>query len=427
MDEREPLGSLGKSLRLNQPMKRRRSAIDAPPALPASEEKPPVVEIPFNEGVRFSGHFHLSDNAIETELAPKMSPFEYVIYRRLWFDSYGGMGGSSRKTYCRAGYDYLERMTACKSRKAVITGVKGLLEKGFILRLENDKNHPGGSLYRVLRPHEILHQLLDEGIDLVNRQQKSFVGTDQPPQPQEALPSKGQPQQGIPQNVRVLHEGHGSQGRASSHSPPKSTLPTAATTPSQARADSPKPPESGSSHAPLKKESREEKEKEVPVLEGETPEQLLQSICAWEGRDTPRKFSQRERDVARTIVRQGEALLNTYAHFLAFARERLIATPPREELMLLALPPALIHQQRLKAGKTPVPYPAEAVDGPEVDPLIDTLIADHSEEELTIYRTVIRETFHTKDPKTRQWSADTLNRSIQSVLRLEFRRLIRGS
>jgi len=144
---------------------------------------------------RPNANFYQVDNDVDDKLAPLQTPFEHIVYRRLWRDSFGS---KECKNYCRAGYSYLLKHTSLKSKNAVIAAVKGLLAKKHIIRILDEDYMSEGTLFRILRPEEILKGITADGIPLEGIPSqgiplKDIVFTD-------AIPSEGIPPEGTPNN-----------------------------------------------------------------------------------------------------------------------------------------------------------------------------------------------------------------------------------
>lgn len=163
-----------------------------PPHAPAAREP---VKLSLGRRPRLNANFYQVDNDVDDKLAPLQMPFEYIVYRRLWRDSFGS---KECKNYCRAGYSYLLKHTPLKSKNAVIAAVKGLLTKKHIIRILDEDYVSEGTLFRILRPEEILKGVTSEGIPLegippqgIPLQDIVFA---------EGIPPEGIPPEGIPSN-----------------------------------------------------------------------------------------------------------------------------------------------------------------------------------------------------------------------------------
>lgn len=159
---------------------------------PAAREP---VKLSLGKRPRPNANFYQVDNDVDDKLAPLQTPFEHIVYRRLWRDSFGS---KECKNYCRAGYSYLLKHTPLKSKNAVIAAVKGLLAKKHIIRILDEDYVSEGTLFRILRPEEILKGVTSEGIPLegippqgIPLQDIVFA---------DGIPSEGIPPEGTPSN-----------------------------------------------------------------------------------------------------------------------------------------------------------------------------------------------------------------------------------
>ncbi len=110
-------------------------------------------------------------NSIFDILVQHQTPFEHVVYLRLYRLSYG----FNRQTTDLVGYKTLEK--ACNmSRSTVRRAITGLVDKGHIIRLSLDNTKDDkGSRYRILLPHDMPDIDEYEGPDTVSTQNTVFT------------------------------------------------------------------------------------------------------------------------------------------------------------------------------------------------------------------------------------------------------------
>jgi hypothetical protein len=410
MDEqsRSALGQLGKGLQLDKPMPRRGPRVIQPPPLPTEKREVAVV---LREQIQFQNNFFFSDNAVETELAPLMTPFEYCLYRRLYYDSFGGLGGMQpRRNYCRAGYDYLQRTTALQSRRAVINGIKGLLEKKLILRLDSDRLTPTGSLYRILRPHEVLSRRLEEGTALDELDEEVVLrGVQEGHAPEEDIAHEAIPtKRHTPAGASKL-SAKASQAIPLSPSASTQDGQTEKGIAAQGRGDSPNCRQARSISL-VKDKKREDKNQSVE-------RQFLRTFYQKYFRQEPRQLPKDELEFLAGLVREhGEEFLPILQNELENNFETVAPRTNGLDLLRQARPYALIAHQRDQEVRQ--------VEQKQLDELVESRLKEFTPQELECLRKAIKTELLRKRPGAAHWAPEVLDSTIDSQLRQDLRRQV---
>ena len=101
--------------------------------------------------------------AISDNISHNLTPYEDVVYNKLYRLSYG-----EGKNYCQIGYGGIIESTSLKCARTAKIAIEGLIKKKYIGRIKIDeKERKGkGTLYRIFRASEIISGKTVEGIEL---------------------------------------------------------------------------------------------------------------------------------------------------------------------------------------------------------------------------------------------------------------------
>ena len=106
---------------------------------------------------------YLLEKSISDMLSLELTPYEDVIYNKLYRLSFG-----EGKNYCQIGYGGIIESSSLKCTRTAKIAIEHLVEKKYIARINiDDKDRKGkGTLYRVFMASEILSGKTMEGFEL---------------------------------------------------------------------------------------------------------------------------------------------------------------------------------------------------------------------------------------------------------------------
>ena len=106
---------------------------------------------------------YILETSISDILSLNLTPYEDVIYNKMYRLSYG-----EGKNYCQMGYGKIIECSSLKCTRTAKIAIEGLVKKKYIARIKiNEKERKGkGTLYRIFSGEEIISGKTAEGTDI---------------------------------------------------------------------------------------------------------------------------------------------------------------------------------------------------------------------------------------------------------------------